>query len=146
MNFFVNQYLMALNSGVEHAEFKRLQLFKDHQAPAKLVTRQFDGLLHQNMRRFNIADDQMANLFDFFRETTSFSSRVIKMADLNWPTAYDIKPDPNVSEVRAGDRLVAKVHFVPSTVGHVYFIEIFDNFNNLVQRTDYDERGFKARD
>jgi poly(glycerol-phosphate) alpha-glucosyltransferase len=61
MNFFVNQYLMALNSGVEHAEFKRLQLFQAHQAPAKLVTRQFDGLLHQNMRRFNIADDQMAN-------------------------------------------------------------------------------------
>jgi hypothetical protein len=68
------------------------------------------------------------------------------MADLNWPAAYDIKPDPNVSEVRAGDRLVAKVHFVPSTVGHVYFIEIFDHFDNLVQRTDYDERGFKARD
>lgn len=72
MNFFVNQYLMALNSGVEHAEFKRLQLFKDHQAPAKLVTRQFDGLLHQNMRRFNIADDQMANLFDFFVKRPAF--------------------------------------------------------------------------
>lgn len=146
MNFFVNQYLMALNSGVEHAEFKRLQLFQAHQAPTKLVTRQFDGLLHQNMRRFNIGDDQMANMFDFFRETTSYPSQVVKMTDLNWPAAYDIKPDPNVSEVRAGDRLIAKVHFVPSTVGHVYFIEIFDRFDNLVQRTDYDERGFKARD
>ncbi|WP_318765435.1 hypothetical protein [Lactiplantibacillus carotarum] len=68
------------------------------------------------------------------------------MADLDWPAAYDIKPNPNVSEVLAGDRLVAKVHFVPGTVGHVYYIEIFDKFNNRVQRTDYDERGFKARD
>ncbi|WP_048000453.1 accessory Sec system glycosyltransferase Asp1 [Lactiplantibacillus herbarum] len=146
MYFFVNQYLMAMNSGVEHAEFKRLQLFKDHQVPAKMVTRQFDGLLHQNMRRFNIEDEQMANLFDFFRETTDYPVKVVKIEDLNWPGAYEIKPDPNVSEVRAGDRLIAKVHFVPSTVGHVHFVEVFDQFNNLVQRTDYDERGFKARD
>ncbi|ETY73355.1 accessory Sec system glycosyltransferase Asp1 [Lactiplantibacillus fabifermentans] len=146
MDFFVNQYVMALNSGVEHAEFKRLQLFKAHQAPAKMVTRQFDALLHQNMRRFQIEDDQMANLFDFFRGTTSVDAKVLKIDDLNWPGAYNIKPDPNVSEVVDGDRTVAKVHFVPSTVGHVYFVEIFDRFNNLVQRTDYDERGFKARD
>ncbi|WP_318765434.1 hypothetical protein [Lactiplantibacillus carotarum] len=62
----MNQYVMALNSGVEHAEFKRLQLFKEHEVPAQLVTRQFDGLLHQNTRRFHVADDQLANLFDFF--------------------------------------------------------------------------------
>lgn len=146
MYFFVNQYLMALNSGVEHAEFKRLQLFKDHQQPAQMVTRQFDGLLHQNMRRFHLEDSQMANLFDFFRGTTTYPAKVVTMADLDWPAAYDIKPNPNVSEVLAGERLIAKVHFVPGTVGHVYFIEIFDRFNNLVQRTDYDERGFKARD
>ncbi|MFB9768583.1 accessory Sec system glycosyltransferase Asp1 [Lactiplantibacillus modestisalitolerans] len=146
MIFFVNQYLMALNSGVEHAEFKRLQLFKAHQVPAQLVTRQFDGLLHQNMRRFNLTDEQVVNLFDFFRGTQNYDQRVVRMADLNWPAAYDIKPNPNVSQVLAGDRLVAKVHFVPSTVGHVYYIEIFDKFNNRVQRTDYDERGFKARD
>ncbi|RRK11359.1 accessory Sec system glycosyltransferase Asp1 [Lactiplantibacillus garii] len=146
MYFFVNQYVMALNSGVEHAEFKRLQLFKEHGVPAKLVTRQFDGLLHQNMRRFKLADDQMANLFDFFRGTTTFKPRVLKIEDLNWPAAYEINPSPNVSEVHAGDRLIAKVHFVPSTVGHVYYVEVFDKFNNRVQRTDYDERGFKARD
>ena len=146
MIFFVNQYLMAMNSGVEHAEFKRLQLFKAHKVPAKMVTRQFDALLHQNMRRFQLADDQMANLFDFFRGTTTFKSKVVKIDDLDFPRVTNIKPDPNVSEVVEGDRLVAKVHFVPSTVGHVYFIEIFDPFGNLVQRTDYDERGFKARD
>lgn len=146
MYYFVNQYIMALNSGVEHAEFKRLQLFKEHGVPAKLVTRQFDGLLHQNMRRFKLADDQLVNLFDFFRGTTALTPKVVKMTDLNWPDAYDIKPNPNVSQVLAGDRLVAKVHFVPGTVGHVYYVEIFDRFNNLVQRTDYDARGFKARD
>ncbi|BDZ31763.1 accessory Sec system glycosyltransferase Asp1 [Lactiplantibacillus sp. WILCCON 0030] len=146
MFFFVNQYLMALNSGVEHAEFKRLQLFKHHQVAATMVTRQFDALLHQNMRRFNLTDDQMTNLFDYFRGTLTYPTKVIKIDDLNFPRAYNIKPNPNVSEVVEGDRLVAKVHFVPSTVGHVYFIEVFDSFGNLAQRTDYDERGFKARD
>lgn len=146
MYFFVNQYVMALNSGVEHAEFKRLQLFKEHATPAKLVTRQFDALLHQNMRRFNLADDQVVNLFDFFRGTEHVTSKVLKIEDLNWPDAYDIKPSPDVSEVLAGDRLIAKVHFTPGTVGHVYYVEVFDKFNNRVQRTDYDERGFKARD
>jgi len=146
MYYFVNQYLMALNSGVEHAEFKRLQLFADHQVPAKLVTRQFDALLHQNMRRFNLAPTQMVNLFDFFRGTEDYPSQVIKLDDLNIPRDYNVKPNPNISELSDGDRLVAKVHFVPSTVGHVYFVETFDAFGNLVQRTDYDERGFKARD
>jgi len=146
MYYFVNQYLMALNSGVEHAEFKRLQLFADQYVPAKLVTRHFDALLHQNMRRFNLADAQVVNLFDFFRGTETFVSQVVKMEALNIPRDYTVKPNPNVSEISDGDRLVAKVHFVPSTVGHVYFIENFDRFGNLVQRTDYDERGFKARD
>ncbi|AVK61072.1 accessory Sec system glycosyltransferase Asp1 [Lactobacillus sp. CBA3605] len=146
MIFFVNQYLMALNSGVEHAEFKRLQLFKQHQMPAKLVTRQFDGLLHQNMRRFKLADDQMVNLFDFFRQTVTYPAQVLKLEDLDFPRDYNVQPSPNVSQVVDGDRLVAKVHFVPGTVGHVYFVELFDTFGNLAQRTDYDERGFKARD
>ena len=49
MDFFVNQYLLGKNSSVEHAELKRLQLFKDHQTPAQLVTRDFDPVLHRTM-------------------------------------------------------------------------------------------------
>ena len=64
MDFFVNQYLLGKNSSVEHAELKRLQLFKDHQAPAQLVTRDFDPVLHRTMQRFGVTNDQLTNLYE----------------------------------------------------------------------------------
>ena len=75
MDFFVNQYLLGKNSSVEHAELKRLQLFKDHQAPAQLVTRDFDPVLHRTMQRFGVTNDQLTNLYDFFAQTTDYQGQ-----------------------------------------------------------------------
>ncbi|MFC6170556.1 accessory Sec system glycosyltransferase Asp1 [Loigolactobacillus jiayinensis] len=146
MIYFVNQYLMALNSGVEHAEFKRLALFKNHHVPAKIVTRDFDVLLHQNMAHFGLVAADMVNLYDFFRGSEQFPERVLKLPDLNLAPAYNIDPGANVSHVRDGDQIIADVYFSPGTVGHLYYVNYFDAFTNIVQRTYYDARGFKASD
>lgn len=55
MFFFVNQYLLSNDSSIEHAEMKRLKLFKDHNAEAKLVTRNYDQIIprHPATVRFN---------------------------------------------------------------------------------------------
>ncbi|MGV0168367.1 glycosyltransferase [Furfurilactobacillus sp. WILCCON 0119] len=146
MNYFVNQYLMAMNSGLEHAEFKRLRVFHDHGAAAQLVTRNFDGLLHDNMKKFGLVDDDMVNLFDFFRGTEHFEPTVMTVDTLNLPRDYNINPGADDTKVYDGDRLVADVFFAPGTVGHLYYVLIYDAFGNITQRTDYDARGFKARD
>lgn len=146
MIYFVNQYLMALNSGVEHAEFKRIALFKQHQEPAKLVTRDFDVLLHQNMTHFGLAATDMVNLYDFFRGSEELPERVLKIQDLKLAPAYNVDPGANVSHVRDGDQVIADVYFSPGTVGHLYYVNYFDAFTNVVQRTYYDSRGFKASD
>ncbi|MFL2029801.1 accessory Sec system glycosyltransferase Asp1 [Loigolactobacillus zhaoyuanensis] len=146
MIYFVNQYLMALNSGVEHAEFKRLALFKRHAVPAKIVTRDFDVLLHQNMAHFGLVDTDLINLYDFFRKSEQVPAHVLKIQDLNLAPAYNVDPSANVSHVRDGDQIVADVYFSPGTVGHLYYVNYFDAFTNIVQRTYYDARGFKASD
>ncbi|MFD0898655.1 glycosyltransferase [Loigolactobacillus binensis] len=146
MIYFVNQYLMALNSGVEHAEFKRLALFKRHGVAAKIVTRDFDALLHQNSQHFGLVATDMVNLYDFFRGSEQLTPQVLKIQDLNLAPAYNVDPGANVSHVREGDHLVADVYFSPGTVGHLYYVNYFDSFTNIVQRTYYDSRGFKAAD
>lgn len=57
MFFFVNQYLLSNDSSIEHAEMKRLKLFKDHNAEAKLVTRNYDQIIHATLQRFGLTDD-----------------------------------------------------------------------------------------
>ena len=37
MFFFVNQYLLSNDSSIEHAEMKRLKLFKDHNAEGTMT-------------------------------------------------------------------------------------------------------------
>ena len=57
MFFFVNQYLLSSNSSVEHAELKRLALFKKHGGKAKLVTRDFDLVLHDTIKKFGLTNE-----------------------------------------------------------------------------------------
>ena len=72
MLFFVNQYLLGSNSSVEHAEIKREKLFTANGTAAKMVTRDFDPVLHHTLPRFGLDDSQVVNMFDFFAGTTDY--------------------------------------------------------------------------
>ena len=41
MLFFLNDGIQENKSGIEHAQIKRLKLFKQFKQPAKIVTRQY---------------------------------------------------------------------------------------------------------
>lgn len=88
MFFFVNQYLLSSNSSIEHAEIKRLKLFKEHQTAAKLVTRDFDNIIHATLGRFGLSDDQLVNMFDFFAGTTDYQGHNLHTKDLGLPIDY----------------------------------------------------------
>ena len=146
MYFFVNQYLLSSNSSVEHAEMKRLALFKKHGAPAKLVTRDFDPVLHETIKKFALTDDQLVNMYDFFAGTTNYQGQKLHTEDLPLPIDYQVGTGNNYREVKDGNRLVCEVHFAAGTVGQVNHVDYFDIAGNMTLRQRYDIRGFKAVD
>ena len=144
--FFVNQYLLGSNSSVEHAEIKRLALFKKKATAAKLVTRDFDPVLHETIKKFNLTDNQIINMYDFFAETTAYQGQQLHTEDLQLPIDYQIGTGNNYREVKDGDRLVCEVHFAAGTIGQVNHVDYFDIAGNMTLRQYYDIRGFKAAD
>lgn len=145
MFFFVNQYLLSSTS-IEHAEIKRLKLFKEHKAGAKLVIRDFDNIIHSTLGRFGLTDDQLVNMFDFFAGTTNYQGHNLHTKDLGLPIDYQVSSGSNSRTVKDGDRLVAEVFFIGGTYGLVGHIDYYDAAGNITLRAKYDIRGFKAVD
>jgi poly(glycerol-phosphate) alpha-glucosyltransferase len=144
--FFVNQYLLSSNSSVEHAEMKRVKLFRQHDTPAKIVTRDFDPVLHETITKFDLADDDVVNMFDFFADTTDYQGEKLRTEDLHLPVDYQVGTGNNYREVKDGQRLVCEVHFAAGTVGQVNHVDYYDLAGNMTLRQKYDIRGFKAVD
>ncbi|MCH3921771.1 accessory Sec system glycosyltransferase Asp1 [Limosilactobacillus sp.] len=146
MFFFVNQYLLSSNSSVEHAEIKRLKLFKANHTAAKLVTRDFDPIIHATLRRFGLDDSQLVNMFDFFAGTIDYQGQMMHTEDLHLPFDYQVGTGNNSRDVMDGQRLVAQVFFVGGTVGQVDRVDWYDPAGNMTLRERYDLRGYKAVD
>lgn len=146
MFFFVNQYLLSSNSSIEHAEIKRLKLFKENNTPAKLATRDFDPIIHSTLGRFGLDDDQLVNMFDFFAGTVNYKGHLFHTQDLHLPYDYQVSDGSNSRTVKDGDRLVAEIFFTGGTIGLVDHVDFYDVAGNITLRQHFDIRGFKAVD
>lgn len=145
MIFFVNQYLLTNNSSIEHAEMKRLKLFKQFDEPASLVLRDYLPLLDQNLKRFGVARDSVIDMFDFFAGATDYPVHKCHVEDLHFSNEYQVSSGNNFREVKNGDRLVAEVHFIGGEVALVDHVDYFDDAGNLTLRKVYDYRGFMSK-
>lgn len=65
MIFFVNKGMGHGNSGVEHAQFYRAERFREKNIPYKLVFTDHLPMLHQHMKEWHIAEDQVISLYDY---------------------------------------------------------------------------------
>lgn len=146
MFFFVNQYFLSRNSSVEHAEIKRLQLFARHNWGAKLVSRDYDSIIHATLKRFGLTDDQLVNMFDFFAQTEDYHGQQWHVEDLDLPAAYQVGTGNNSRDIMDGQRLVGEVYFIGGTIGQVDHVDFFDPAGNLTLRQRFDIRGFKSVD
>ncbi|MGM9907519.1 glycosyltransferase [Limosilactobacillus sp.] len=142
MLFFLNDGIQENKSGIEHAQMKRLKLFKQFEQPAMIVTRQYSNELHLVTKHAGIADADFVNLFDYFQ-----NARVIPQKDV---TIKDIQIDPhwqrqadgiNYSYSRNGHRILY-VRRRNDAKKHVINLQYFDHYGKLLNVKWYDVRGF----
>ena len=144
MFYFVDQYLLSSNSSIEHTVIKRLKLFKRNNVDAKMVTLDYDPIIHATLQRFELDDSQLVNLYDFFAQTTEYQGHKLFDTDLNFSPEYQIGAGNDSHDVKNMDRLVARTYFIGGTLGQVDHVDYYDQAGNKTLTERYDIRGFKA--
>ncbi|GAB6092754.1 glycosyltransferase [Furfurilactobacillus curtus] len=147
MNYFVNENIFSLNSGTEFSAAKRIQLFKEHQVPAKMLTRNYNPQLVDDTQRIGLEPTDVLNMYNYFQEVTDVAKqdvdvRYTEVIDKN---TYQIEGvDPNESKLNYHGRTIGKVLIAPATVGLVGAFEYYNEMNDTVAKDIWDRRGFKS--
>ncbi|WP_137625456.1 glycosyltransferase [Lactiplantibacillus pingfangensis] len=144
MIYFINEYILPKNSSVEHRAMQRVKLFTHYHTPAQIVTKVYDRLQHRVLPDFELADDQVLNMFDYFQQATTVPTKELHTEDLNLPVEYAVEVGNNFSRVFDGDDLVQNVGFIPGTIGRIFYQEYLDNQGNRASTDLWDWRGFKS--
>ena len=142
MYYFLNGGLSVSNSGIEHAQVKRLKLFKQKGVPAKIVMCEYNRFAHRNLPLYELTDDDYVNMFDFFAGTVTFPERVVSISDLPIPVGYQVKDIDIGYEVYDGNRKTMRISLFPN--GSVDTVDYFNGDVNLTKQDFYDTRGFKS--
>ncbi|TYC50567.1 glycosyltransferase [Weissella muntiaci] len=148
MKYFVNEYLLEFNSGIEHAEFHRVRMFDSIGEKTAIVTRNYDNLHEQKRIRYGLPVGSILNMFDYFQGVTDVldpGDDFLTLEDLNLPADYNIKTGANKHVVFEGSRTVMEIIIVPGTFGRIKQIDYFDKYDRLVSSDLFDFRGFKSR-
>lgn len=142
MYYFLDNRLDAGSSGIEHAEVKRLNLFKEHGVKAKLTMRDFNRFAHSNLPLYGLNDDDYVNMFDFFAGTVNFPQKKMTINELLLPKSAQVKEVANGYEVYDGNR---KTMLITLFSNHnVNTIEYFNADNKRTKEDFYDTRGFNS--
>lgn len=150
--YFVNESINLQNSGIEHAEFDRADLFRKHHVDFKILTSVYLNKLHSVLPHFNIRDTESINLFDYFQDALTYAGPVKHLNDVDFGLDVDLKQDdknPKLYTARATvnpnlflGRLVVQDN--DSDNPQIEHIEYFDMVGNLYKTEYYDIRGFKS--
>lgn len=145
MNFFLNDHIAQVNSGIEHAEFKRLRLFHENNAQAKILTTKFTFRLKNNLKFENIPSINVINMFDFFAGNSN-DSKKFTISDLNLPndTHYSISDNDHGYRLVKDNKPVSSIHWWDSIDKQISDVWYYDNTYRLMQKDSYDMRGFLA--
>ncbi|WPP07486.1 glycosyltransferase [Limosilactobacillus fermentum] len=145
MLFFFNDNIQENKSGIEHAQIKRLNLFKKFNQPAKIVLRQYSNELHHVTNAAGIDDADLVNLFDYFQEARLVKAKKVTLQDLTFDPRWKRRADGVSYNYYDGDRRVIYVRRHQRDK-HVMNVQYFDRFGKLVKVSWYDNRGFLSVD
>ena len=146
MRYFVNEYIFARNSSVEHTEFKRLALFKRHGEPAKLALTGHALNLAQTLAELGLNYEQVVTLHDFFGDAQNVVAKELHVEDLHLPAAYLVGSGNNFRVAKVGSQVICEIHFFGGTFGQVEHVDWYDQTGQLTMIQRYDLRGFKAQE
>ncbi|MBU9789699.1 glycosyltransferase [Lentilactobacillus sp. IMAU92037] len=151
MLYFVNFNMPVNKSGIEHAQLKRIALFKAHQVPAKIVTRDYDPQLHYNLKYTDLTDDDILNEFDYFQDATHVPVKEVSPDDIKIPANIRdnlVKKwvaDQNYYEYYHNQAIFMRIAVFPNTQ-QVAAVHYFDTLQNLYRVDYYDRRGFVSKE
>ncbi|QNQ83983.1 glycosyltransferase [Lactobacillus sp. PV037] len=148
MIYFINFGMPSHKSGIEHAELKRLNLFKNHHQPAKIIARDWNRELHKTANASGVDDDSLLGMFDYFQDAEHVPTKKVTVEDLDFGlenTERVDEPDKNRYLVTSEQgKLVARVNYDPNEDKQVVSTELFDEYGNLYRVDHYDSRGFRS--
>ncbi|WKN28263.1 glycosyltransferase [Apilactobacillus kunkeei] len=146
---FVNENIFTFNSGTEFSAMNRIKLFKKYNVDAKIVTRNYNPSLHQEIQKYGIADDDIINMYDYFQGEMGPKKHheFLRYSNLVDKHEYKINGvDNNKSYIEKLGQRVAKVSIFPLTVGEIGNVDYYDNFGNVSSKDVFDYRGFKSKE
>lgn len=146
---FVNENIFTFNSGTEFSAMNRIKLFKQNNVDAKIVTRNFNPTLHQEIEKYGIDDDNVINMYDYFQNEMGSKKHheYLRYSNLVDKHEYKINGvDNNKSYIEKLGQRIAEVSIFPLTIGEIGNVDYYDNFGNISSRDVYDYRGFKSKE
>lgn len=142
MYYFLNNRLDTNSSGIEHAEVKRLKLFKQNGVQAKLVMCEYNRFAHQNLPLYGLSDEDYINMFDFFAGTVNYPSKITTIDQLSFPDSCEVKQVANGYEIYEGKRKIMAIDLFSNQ--SINTIRYFNADNNCTKEDFYDTRGFNS--
>ena len=140
MLFFLNEGIQANQSGIEHAQIQRLNLFKQNNEPAMIATRQYSNELHNITKDSGIDDDHFVNMFDYFQEARRVPRKKVTIKDINIDPSWQRKAEgPSYVYEQNGHRVLYVRRNNDKTVINLQY---FDHFGKLLKVKWFDVRGF----
>ncbi|MCL0330784.1 glycosyltransferase [Apilactobacillus xinyiensis] len=139
------------NSGIEDAEIKRALLFKKNHEPFRIIFKHFNPLLHFNMRKIDIDDNEILNVFDFYQESINVPCKKITKNDIDFGVDdlnYKEESENNRFIVTKGNLIIGRINYFDSHYSshkQVKSVEIFDGYAHLYRVDFYDFRGFLTK-
>lgn len=144
MYYFINNNITVKQSGIGHAQLKRLELFKKYKQPAKLMTTDYNRFLSDALAAHNLKATDIVNLFDFFGGTETVSPRKFGIDDFHFPSRFDVKKIDDHYDVTENGRLNCRIVMRKDKPDWVESATYFDAAKRIIQGDFWDSRGFRA--
>ncbi|MHA8110169.1 glycosyltransferase [Lactobacillaceae bacterium Melli_B4] len=145
---FVNENIFTFNSGTEFSAMNRQKLFKNNKKDSKIVTRNYNQGLHQEIEKYGLESSDVLNMYDYFQNVTDVPHQhaFLRYSDMVDKNEYKIDGvDNNKSYIEQKGRVVAQVNIFPLTVGEIGTVDYYDRFGNVSSRDVWDGRGFRSK-
>ncbi|MEJ6399708.1 glycosyltransferase [Nicoliella lavandulae] len=145
---FVNENIFTFNSGTEFSAMNRQKLFKTNKKDSKIVTRNYNQGLHQEIEKYGLESSDILNMYDYFQNVTDVPHKhaYLRYSDMVDKNEYKIDGvDNNKSYIEQKGKVVAQVNIFPLTIGEIGTVDYFDRFGNTSSRDVWDGRGFRSK-